>query len=191
MPKPARLVHDLDVVGADLVSEPARSGVDEHGELTGTQTEHARDAGVEDFVDPLHLEEVVPAAERSELVAPALLRARRHARGIGTRQAPPRFEVLEVGRDAETAIANEVWDAVAEDPLELRVGAHDATVVSIAGGDAASELVHELRHPRRHVGSGEIRREEAHAAVDVETDPAGEITPSGSMVAATPPTGKP
>ena len=52
-------VHRADVVGADLVAEAARAGVDEHRHLALRQPEGGGGRLVEDVLDPLQLDAVV------------------------------------------------------------------------------------------------------------------------------------
>jgi hypothetical protein len=50
--------------------------MDQHGHLVIVQAERLRGLSVENLSDSLDLEEVIAAAERAELVCPALARAR-------------------------------------------------------------------------------------------------------------------
>ena len=53
------VLERAQVVVADLVAQPARAGVDQHGELTLNQPHHLGRDRVVDAVDDLDLEEMV------------------------------------------------------------------------------------------------------------------------------------
>jgi hypothetical protein len=89
-------VHQAHVVGAHLMSESPRTGVDQHRHLIHAEAEALGCLRIEDFGDALSLEEVVARAEGAELIGPAHPRALGHRRGIGVGQAPPRLGVLDV-----------------------------------------------------------------------------------------------
>ena len=76
------LAHLLEVVGADLVAEAARAGVDEHDDLPFNQAHSFSRFGMEDALDVLDFQEVVAGAERGQLRGAALLGALRA--GVGT-----------------------------------------------------------------------------------------------------------
>src|SRR6266542_411717 len=80
------LVHRSDVIGADLMPEATRAGVDEHRELAGGQLEGSGRILVEHFFDDLHLEEMIAAPQRAELIASSLLGACRDEGRIGIAQ---------------------------------------------------------------------------------------------------------
>jgi len=73
-----RLVHDADMVRTHLVAQSARAGMEKDDGLSSKQTQRAGRLGREHLVDDLHLDEVVPASQRSELVVAPLLGAPRH-----------------------------------------------------------------------------------------------------------------
>ena len=62
--------------------EAARAGVDQHGQLALAQRERVSSRAVEEAVDPLELDEVVPGAHRPELPCAALARALRDRCGV-------------------------------------------------------------------------------------------------------------
>jgi hypothetical protein len=78
------------------VAKPARSGVDEDGDLPFVETEHAGSASIEHFVDDLHLQEVVATSQRSELRMTSLTGALGNATRICAWQAAARFEKFQI-----------------------------------------------------------------------------------------------
>src|SRR5687768_9561856 len=96
---PAR---DVERVGADLMPEPPRAGVDHHRDLTEPDAERARSRLVMDLVDHLDLEEVIAGAERAELTSPSLAGPLGHGRGIRAGNASVGLEPLEVCSQALT-----------------------------------------------------------------------------------------
>ncbi len=91
-----RLAGRVEIVGADLVAEAARSSVDHDRHLALAEAELARRALVVDHLDRLHLEEVIPRAERAELTSAALARARRHVVGHRALQLSTGLDPLQV-----------------------------------------------------------------------------------------------
>src|SRR5690606_41337001 len=78
-----RLLHRPDVVGADLVPEPARPGVDHDADLVGPEPEHLGHGGVVDLGDPLELQEVVARAQAADLTGAPLDGAVADLAGVG------------------------------------------------------------------------------------------------------------
>jgi hypothetical protein len=142
-------VHAPDVVGADLVAEPARAGVDQHRHLALPEAVHLRRGLVEDVFDALQLDEVVSRAHRAELAGAALARPLGDGRRVGARQAPAGLGALDV------AFARECSRAVAEDSVEI--GAAVPSLIPLAGacGHGAGDLVHERLAPAAEFGFGE------------------------------------
>src|SRR5215472_2213163 len=96
-----RLEHLLDVIGADLVPEPARTAVDHHGDVPLSQAELLGDAVVDHPLDLLHLEEVVARAQAPELLPSPLQRPLGDTIQLIHRQCPPVLTVTEVLLRAE------------------------------------------------------------------------------------------
>ena len=65
------------IVGADLVAEPARAAMDRHQDLALAHAERLRGARVMNLLHHLHLDVMVAGAERAHLAALALLCGRR------------------------------------------------------------------------------------------------------------------
>jgi hypothetical protein len=72
--------------------------VDQDGDLPELEIERACGIGVVDLVDDTDLDEVVAGADRAELVAPALDRARSDLVRIRARQGAAALDSLQVGR---------------------------------------------------------------------------------------------
>ena len=88
-----RCVHRLDVIGRDLVAESARAGVQHDDDLPGVSPSALGELRVEQLVDRLDLEEVVPRPERPELAGAALARA--VADSAGSASAEPALLLLD------------------------------------------------------------------------------------------------
>ena len=69
-----RGTHQLELILAGLMTESSAPAVDHHGERAGSEPEGLRRAGVEDAIDDLDLEEVIPGAERAKLASSSLPR---------------------------------------------------------------------------------------------------------------------
>ena len=116
-----RLAGRVEIVGADLVAEPARSRVDHDGHLALAEAERARRRPVVDHLDRLHLEEVIPRAERAELTPAALAGVRRHVVGHRAIQPAAGLDVLQIVRVAIPR-AHRPGGAALEDSVErLRI----------------------------------------------------------------------
>ena len=81
-------IHLAHVVGAHLVSQSPRAGVDEHRDTAGLQAKYLGCSGVEHLLHSLDLHEVIPRAQGAQLSGTALAGPLRHLRGIRLRQAP-------------------------------------------------------------------------------------------------------
>jgi stage III sporulation protein SpoIIIAA len=84
------------VVGADLVTEPARPGVDHHAHLTGAQPKGLRGLLVIDLSHGLHLEEVVTRPQTADLAQAAVHRAVTDLRRVGTVDGAAVLTTLEI-----------------------------------------------------------------------------------------------
>jgi hypothetical protein len=70
--------------------------VDHHADLIYGQAHGVRCRRVENFVDDLHLEEVIPRSEGTALIGAAIERALADRVHVGARQAAPGLRVLDV-----------------------------------------------------------------------------------------------
>ena len=143
--------HPLKEIVADLVAKPPRAGVDHEGHLAHRQTECSRGFFVEDLVHPVHLEEVVARAESPELRPASFHRPFRHEVGVGARDGPPLFDVIEV-RCFAAARGDGRAGPFHEDLPQLRGGqAQVPPVCSDASRNVAEEGVDELLHSTAHL----------------------------------------
>ena len=165
-------VHGPDVVGADLVAQAARAGVDQHGDLAQGEAEPAGHRLVVDDVDDLDLHEVVSSAERAELVLSADLGAVRHLARLRPGQRPARLDVLEVLGVPDAVLAQEVRATLVQDVVELVAREGQAALAAVAGGNAAADLVDHRLQRRGELLAAELGGEQPHPAVDVEADSA-------------------
>src|SRR5262249_60548969 len=96
---------DAERVVAHLVAQSARAGMDHDGGLSLLDAERPRGACVVHALHALHLEEMVPGAERADLrPAPHARRLRDRVR-IRAAQAAAVLAVLEVGGAPEALLA--------------------------------------------------------------------------------------
>src|SRR5207247_6617862 len=86
------------VIAADLVAEPARAGVDQHGHLVVGEPVALRGLLVEDPDEALQLDEVVARAHRPKLAGAALTGALGDGSGIGAGKAAARLRPLDIVR---------------------------------------------------------------------------------------------
>ncbi len=163
--------HPAHVVGADLVAEPARAGVDHHHHLAGADAEGARGPLVEHVRDDLDLEEVVARAEAADLRAPALEGPAAHRRRVRAGHHAALLGVREVVLRRVPAPDEERGSLLGE-PLQLALLEMQSAVRPGALRHTPHQLVHERLEPRPDVLQAEARSHEAHAAVDVEADAA-------------------
>ncbi len=165
-------VHLPDVVAADLVTEPSRPAVDHHAHGPRVEPHPRRRGGVEQAVDDLDLEEVVPGAEAAELPEAAVERPLADRRPVGTLHHPVGLAPLQVAGDPVTLLHREPGAAL-EDPAQRPavrqpphpVGAH-------ASRDGLVQPVHHRAEPRHQTLRVQVPgHEEPHPARDVEADP--------------------
>src|SRR6185295_9332603 len=100
-----QLAHDIaDMIGADLMAEPARSAMDHDGHRAVLEPERARGTLVVDRLHLLHFEKVVARTEGAELSLPAPPRVHADRVGIGVGEHAVFLAVLEVARPAGAAL---------------------------------------------------------------------------------------
>src|SRR5207247_9862246 len=107
-----------DVVGCDLMPEAARAGVNLNYELPFADVEALP---IERLIDALHdvdLDEVIARADRSELVAAALLRVVRDRGRIGFVEASAGLDRAQIGFFA-VAHFHRTRRAAGEDAIEV------------------------------------------------------------------------
>ena len=146
--------------------------MDHDGDAAGGQAEDARGFGVVDLVHHLHFDEMIPGAERADLAAAALVRARADGVRIGALDAAAALGVLQVLGPAE-APAHDPGAALGDDVALLGIGEPDRAGGADAGGDIAEHRADERLHAAGHRLLVQVRPQRAHAAVDVVPDSAG------------------
>ena len=143
-------------VGADLVAEPARAGVDHHRDAALVETERAPPRRGGTRLHDLHLEEVVAGAERAELRRPrshafadtasGSAPGRRPPDSIRSRSSPAPYPCATAHRAPSRAGPRRASLAVSVTPP----GRPDA------GRDRLGERVDQPVHARAHVRGGEV-----------------------------------
>src|SRR5512146_1326311 len=138
------------MIGADLLTQTARSAVEEDDDLADrVDAHHARRVRIEDLVDGLDLEEVIAGAERSELRTTAVTRGARHPRRIRAGRGAVLLGELEI-LVPPAADLHGPTRTLDERPLELGL-ALARRRRSEAGRHVAEELIGEPIEVRPHV----------------------------------------
>ena len=160
------------VVVADLVPQPARAGVNQHGDLAFVQTHDLGRGRVEHPVDDLDFEEMVARAERAALVETARDRAIADPPRIGALEAAARLGDQQVVLGS-VAQVDDVGRPFRHQPGQLRLVELIASALADAGGNVAKELIHQRPDPILDVAPRQVGAQQPHAAVDVVADAAG------------------
>ena len=168
-----RGVHGPYVVGAHLVAEPARAGMDENRDLPLAEAEDTGRFGVEDPLHPLDLDEVVPGADRAHLAGAAKAGSLRDRARISAGDAAGRLGALEVVLGADPELGDEEPGAFGEQPVEMRAFEVELSALSRPRRDLPRDIVHERLPPAPELLPGEGQREQPDATVDVVADPPG------------------
>ena len=161
-------VHVSQIVGTHLVSESARSGVDQHHNLVLVKAETLGNLRLKDALHVLHFQEVVAGTERAHLRQPALAGLVSHGCGIGTIDCSVLLAVLQVVRLTVT-IPNHPSGALHHQALQIVVGELHGTFAARARRDIAEKLVDQLSNFRAHIVRGQLTGQQTHAAVDVKS----------------------
>src|SRR5262249_14771855 len=143
----------LERVGADLVAEPSRAGMDHDRDLALTKAELRGGRGVVDFVHGLDLEEVIARAERAELPADALPGPLGYGAGIGATQSAVGLEMREVVRFA-VAAGHGPRRSLLHDLTELAGIERDSAVGAHARGNGRVERIHERLETLAEIADG-------------------------------------
>jgi hypothetical protein len=168
----AGIAHHAQVIGADLVAEPARAAVDHHGDLIFEQSESRGDPLVEDFRDVLELGEMIARSQRAELRLSALAGAIRHQIGIGAGDAAALLDRVEILRTPEP-LRHGPRRASFEHAAQIL--ARHAEILAMradTGRHVAVHLRHDRVEVRRDLLAHERRPQQPHAAIDVVADAA-------------------
>src|SRR5882724_9622415 len=157
------------------MSEAAAAAVKHHHDLVRNRDpEFFRELLVTYVLWPrhLHLQIMVSAAERADLVVPALDCALADFRGLGTCDATILLGKLEIFLPAHIALdapARTLFHQVSK----FGVRHFQETVSAHAGGHPLKKLIDDFSQTRLHIVQSQVCGDEAHAAVDVEPDAAG------------------
>jgi hypothetical protein len=108
-----------------------------------------RNSGVVHPIDDLYLQEVVVAAEVSELIVAPLLAPVGYARRRRRVERPARLGVLEIFFSPETPFPDHPGCALLEHPVHFALFEHDPAMTPVALRNRAAELVHERRRMKR------------------------------------------
>ena len=172
-------LHDFEeqrkVIRGDLVTEPPAAAVVHDQYLV--RDADAQSFGqrlVEDVLFPGHLDlqVVVPGAEGSDLVDAALHRPLAHPGGVGPGHAAALLGPLEVLGQRVAALQAPAHALLAQGP-ELAGSQLDEALAADSRRDGGEQPVDQLGESRLDFLPGQRSRHQAHAAVDVEADPAG------------------
>ena len=130
------LLEAIDIICTDLMAEAARAAMDLHAYLAGEEAERFGGLGVEHLVDDVDLAEVVAGPQGADLVAPALLGARRALGGVGASHAAALFGAFQV-RLAREAAAQRPARPLLQHLIQLARAQADEASLPDAAGDVA------------------------------------------------------
>ena len=127
---------------------------------------------IEQLLDCLDLQEVVAAAERSELIGAALARSVGHRRRVCAIEAATALDHVEIVRFAGAVRLDQLATAAREDRVELGARERELAAAAVAARDRAADVVDDPLAHRLEVLARQLARQQPHAAVDVEADAA-------------------
>jgi hypothetical protein len=166
-----RLLHNVQVVLAGLVSEPARACVNHDGDLPNLGDAHRFGSfRVVDFVHHLDFEEVVAATERAELVFAALDGFLGNHIGIGHIEPAVRFGMRKVVFPA-VAVFDHPVRAFEHDLAQVGAAGLDETLTAEACGHIAEDLVEQLFQARAYLLFSEVGAQQANPTIDIVPNP--------------------
>src|SRR5262249_31877184 len=180
---------DAERVVAHLVAQSARAGMDHDGGLSLLDAERPRGACVVHALHALHLEEMVPGAERADLrPAPHARRLRDRVR-IRAAQAAAVLAVLEVGGAPEALLDGPRRAPPRSPPSPARGAPHRHAQPRPAAAPAQEPL--SPGRPRTASRAAAPRRARRRRTPQLMSNPMppGVIPPSSPSSAATPPIG--
>ena len=124
--------------------------MDQHDHLVLFEAKSLGNLRLKNLFDVLHFEEVIPAAKRAQLRAPALLRAIGNLPGVGAIETPVLFAKFDVRRLANPALHHPAR-ALFEHAIESRVIQRQRPFGTRARRDVAEQLIDQFAQERRHV----------------------------------------
>ncbi len=164
-------VHGRHVVRAHLVAEAPRAAVDHHRDLAGVQSKDRCSSCVEQPIDHLHLEEMIPGSKGSQLVGAPSPRPLRKLARVRTGQAAALLGGEQIVRRA-VPDGNSPLGAPQQHMTELVVPEALPGMSSHAARYGVEQGVRKSIRNRSHVAVGQVGAEQPDAAVDIEADPA-------------------
>lgn len=165
-----RLLHHPDMVGADLVTQPAGPAVDHHAHLALAKTEGCGRPGIVHLLDRLYLEEVVARSQAADLPEPALHGPRIHLGRVGAAHSTLVFAPLQVPVRPVAAFHG-VAGAAEQYLLQFGVpGQPPHRAAPEPTGDGGVEPVHQAGEPGRELCVVDVGREQPDSAGDVKAD---------------------
>ena len=157
------------------MAEAAAAAVEHDYYLVGNcDAERPGGGFVKDILRPGHLDfaVVVAGTEGADLVVAALDRLVAAGVGTGSFEAPSFLGHLLILRQRQTVLQAPAGAAL-NYAAERAARAADETGAADSGRNREEELVHQFADAGARLLLGQRRQAEAHAAVDVESDPAG------------------
>ncbi len=159
-----RALHDLQVVGGDLVPRAPGAAVHRDGHLALAQPERLGRLLVEDLLHEVDLQEVVPAAERADLRYPSLLGLVAHLGRIGGLHPAPLLGGQQVLLPPVAAL-HRPFRAVPQHIVEAAAGELDDALGAHPGGHVLEQEVYELLDVRPDVIGLQVGADQPDAAV--------------------------
>ena len=143
------------VVGAHLVAEAARAGVDQHRHLVRAQPERlAAAARRRSSSTRCSSRKWLPQPSVPSWSAPRARARSETARRVGAAQAPVGLGALEVLRGADAVLARAAPRPARQHAVERRAGEPQRAAVAGADRHAARDLVHERLGAATELGGG-------------------------------------
>ena len=164
-------LHLLEVVRGYLVAASSGPAVDGDGDGPLPQAECSRGVLVVDLVHHVHLQEVVPGSQGSELSQASLACLLAHVGRVGVGHASALLRRDEVG-GGPVSVLHSPCGSCGEDLLQFPGTDPGEALGAQSRRDVGVERIHQRIHASGEVLGGEVGAYEPDPAVDVETDAA-------------------
>ena len=163
--------HELEIVGADLVSQTARSAVDADHGPTLPQIESRSRCGIVDSGNQLHLQVVIARPQGAHFLALTLLGLFRNIGRVGTGHAAMLLGARQIGL-AAVALPHRPGRAAAEHPVHLPMRQFYRAPASQSCRNNRCKQVGQGLLMRAQLLQCQTGVQRSHTAGDIETDAA-------------------
>ena len=167
-----RLVQLSNEVRANLMTQAARTRVDQHHDALLGEIVLGCGFFMEDLIHILHFQKMIARPEGCKLRFPTLFGARADGMRISPGNAAAFFCMIEIGLGSHVVFKGPLG-TLFEDTIEVIVGNIQPAGLADSGWNVAKQLMHQIAKLGPDFLQCQISAQKTNAAIDIKTDAAG------------------